>query len=292
MTLENRNGVPEPRPVVVEPDAGRGVARADAPLSTLVELLVAATWPTGGDAIAAARRRLLVALAGAVGADTWSWVLTRTPRPGEPMSLPVPIAMLDGGWTPEQRAIHVRAQQSPHRRVFGGRMYTRILSDGHATFARPALLDDVAWRSSDYYREFTGPMGLDEFMLSARRIGAEAADVSGLGLYRTAGRPPFDDAAVALVEAVMSRVTWLHEADGPVDHVAGPILALTPRARQVLRLLQSGHPDKQIGEMLGISRHTVGGYVKTILRHFNVSSRNELQGKFLAGDTTRRGGAS
>ncbi len=50
---------------------------------------------------------------------------------------------------------------------------------------------------------------------------------------------------------------------------------LTQREEDVLRLIAKGYKLADVGTMLNISRHTVAGYVKTIYRKLNVSTRAE-----------------
>lgn len=50
---------------------------------------------------------------------------------------------------------------------------------------------------------------------------------------------------------------------------------LSTREREVLGLLAQGVRIAEIGETLGISRHTVGDHVKNIYRKLNISSRAE-----------------
>ena len=50
---------------------------------------------------------------------------------------------------------------------------------------------------------------------------------------------------------------------------------LTNREQEVLTLIAKGYTLAKVGEMLGISRNTTAGYVKTLYRKLNVSSRAE-----------------
>jgi DNA-binding CsgD family transcriptional regulator len=49
----------------------------------------------------------------------------------------------------------------------------------------------------------------------------------------------------------------------------------------VLRCLLEGDGDKQIAARLGLTRHTMNQYVKTIFRHFGVQSRAELLARWV-----------
>lgn len=48
------------------------------------------------------------------------------------------------------------------------------------------------------------------------------------------------------------------------------------QVREVLEHLKVGRSEKEIARAMGRSPHTVHSHVKTIYRHFNVSSRSEL----------------
>ena len=64
---------------------------------------------------------------------------------------------------------------------------------------------------------------------------------------------------------------------------------LAPRLRQTLDRMLMGDSEKQIALALGISKHTVHVYVKSLYRWFNASSRGELTARLfikeLRGDT-------
>ncbi len=54
-----------------------------------------------------------------------------------------------------------------------------------------------------------------------------------------------------------------------VDEATG----LTPREREVLRLVAEGRSDREIAEALGVSYRTVTSYVRNILDKLDVASR-------------------
>ncbi|MDB5295354.1 MAG: Transcriptional regulator, LuxR family protein [Phycisphaerales bacterium] len=60
-----------------------------------------------------------------------------------------------------------------------------------------------------------------------------------------------------------------------------PLVPLSPRARQKLDRLLCGDSEKQVARHLGLSRHTVHVYEKTLYRKFDVRSRGELLAKFV-----------
>ncbi len=60
--------------------------------------------------------------------------------------------------------------------------------------------------------------------------------------------------------------------------------ALTARETEVLRLVAKGYSVPEVAQALGLSRHTVVGYLKDIYRKLRVGSRAEA-----TLEATRRG---
>ena len=58
----------------------------------------------------------------------------------------------------------------------------------------------------------------------------------------------------------------------PVPPVAGDIM-LTPRVKEVLQLIAEGKSDKEVGEILFISRSTAARHVANIFLKIGVNSR-------------------
>jgi DNA-binding CsgD family transcriptional regulator len=57
---------------------------------------------------------------------------------------------------------------------------------------------------------------------------------------------------------------------------------LSPRERQTLACLLGGDGEKQVARSMGLSRHTVHAYVKSVYRHFQVDSRPALLAQFVS----------
>lgn len=66
----------------------------------------------------------------------------------------------------------------------------------------------------------------------------------------------------------------------PAGSAAAPAVAgapaLTPRQRQVLRLLGTGAPNKGIARTLGLAERTVKAHVTALMRQYGARSRTEL----------------
>ena len=62
----------------------------------------------------------------------------------------------------------------------------------------------------------------------------------------------------------------------PEDEIDPELDQLTPREREVLRLIARGYLYKEIALRLGISPKTVEAHVSSVLRKLQLSSRHEL----------------
>jgi DNA-binding CsgD family transcriptional regulator len=82
-----------------------------------------------------------------------------------------------------------------------------------------------------------------------------------------------------LVDLFHAEMTWVYQADVLLTSTSA--LSLSPRARQTLQHLLAGLSEKQIASRLRLSPNTVHHYVKSIHKHFGVSSRSELLARWV-----------
>ena len=84
--------------------------------------------------------------------------------------------------------------------------------------------------------------------------------------------------APALSPSIAARVLRHFRSDGPsgVSTVAQtPLVQLTDREVDVLRLIAKGSKASEVAQLLTLSSHTVTGYVRDIYRKLGISSRAE-----------------
>ncbi|WP_103174155.1 response regulator transcription factor [Paracoccus sp. SY] len=76
------------------------------------------------------------------------------------------------------------------------------------------------------------------------------------------------------IEAICNgeTVVTLHAEPG-LNRVPGPLDALTPRQREILKLIRTGRSNKEIARELDISPFTVSIHVSGVLKALGVSSR-------------------
>lgn len=101
--------------------------------------------------------------------------------------------------------------------------------------------------------------GARGYLLKDQPIAAIVAALTGIA----GGQPP-------LSPAIARRMLSFFQP-GP----ALPTPTLTERETDVLRLISKGMTQAETGRLLGISQHTVSGYVKELYRKLNVNSRAE-----------------
>ena len=65
---------------------------------------------------------------------------------------------------------------------------------------------------------------------------------------------------------------------------AGPIALLSPREREIARMVACGHPNKTIASVLEISTWTVASHLRRIFVKLEVSSRAAMVNQLAVGD--------
>jgi DNA-binding NarL/FixJ family response regulator len=89
----------------------------------------------------------------------------------------------------------------------------------------------------------------------------------------------------AALDDLARRLGLAQHGGGAVDAGAGTLAALTPREREVLRLMSRGLSNRQIGEQLFISQKTASVHVSNILAKLGAATRTEAAAIARAADT-------
>jgi DNA-binding CsgD family transcriptional regulator len=144
---------------------------------------------------------------------------------------------------------------------------------------REELVSNSEWKRSWLYQEFLRPQGVDDRLVcvyaaapnaesylildrepSVRRFGRRERDL--MAFFLQAGR-------IFHLELLQSY--GLLQASRP----------LSPRERDVLRLLLTGETEKEIAQGLGLTPATLHQYVVGVLRKFGAHSRTDLMAQWL-----------
>lgn len=227
------------------------------------------------------RRVLMDGLIKLVEADRWFWTLSAKAdlKPGK---RPLYTALSHGGFTDGQFPRLLKAIDHPDSWGIFAEM-TREMKQRqmHLTWTRRQMDPDDHF-SRKTVKEMWHEAGIGDLMLSVCPL--KSGGLSGIGIYRDTGGPEFDLRHARMAHIVLAEVPWLHEIDpeGGEDKLILP--KLSPRRRAVLNLVLEGHSRKEMASELGISIHTMDGYVKDIFRHFGVHSQAELIARFRAAD--------
>lgn len=226
----------------------------------------------------AQKRHLMEGLCTLIGAHSWAWATTFRFAPEE---VPLNSGFLTGGFSAEQFAKFQEALEHPDTAILNARFTGEFeKKQTHLTRLRDQIDLEGYFPDSAVYPIWLAA-GVEQVILSIRP--SEKGTLSHVGVYRRPGATSFSIRESRITHIVLGEVPWLHDA--VLSKTIGTkVTRLTPRQRITLNLLIEGQTRKQIAEHLGLSSHTVHGYVKDVFGFFRVHSQPELIAKFSNGD--------
>lgn len=123
--------------------------------------------------------------------------------------------------------------------------------------------------------EYMASQNVEDRMLGIYHLDAEAES------YLIVDRPPGAEAFSKAEEDILMNCLiefprlhyWLFLERGLLQNIKRPN---SPRQKELIPLLLSGIPEKQMADKLGLSQSTVHGYILDIYRNYSVRSRAEL----------------
>jgi DNA-binding CsgD family transcriptional regulator len=222
------------------------------------------------------RRVLMDGLIRLVDAQRWVWTLSSRERL-EPGKRPVYTAVSHGGFEDGTFPKLLKAIDDPGSWGIYSSITKEIRERGqHLTWTRRQM-DSEDHFSRKGVKELWHAAGVGDLMISLCPLSN--GELSAIGIYRHVGEEHFDVRAARVAHIVLAEVSWLHETDWSEEKKA-LLPSLSPRRRNVLNLVLEGQSRKEMASSLGISVHTLDGYVKDIFRHFRVHSQAELIARF------------
>lgn len=146
------------------------------------------------------------------------------------------------------------------------------------TAARADLIKNDAWYNGGHVREVRRALRIDDALYSACRLAS--GQVACVTLCREwDDRRKFNRRDRQTLHLLHEHTAWVHNDEhSPASFESLP---LSPREKQTLWKLLAGRGEKQIAAEMRLSRNTVHHYVKSIYRHFGVSSRAELLARWM-----------
>ena len=140
------------------------------------------------------------------------------------------------------------------------------------------------WHSSGMYSDIFRPQGFEHQLQlclpDPAGLSAGPGPTVRLHLFRGPG-PDFTERDRAVLTLLRPH---LHQAYLDAGRRRHPISRLTPRQKDLLRLLAAGHTNSQIARRLGISEGTVRTHLENIYEKLNVSSRTAAVTRAFSGE--------
>lgn len=221
-----------------------------------------------------ARSHLMDGIKRMIDADCWVWTVGYL----DPAKPPAYVAIQHEGLDDERLAHFLQTLEHPEMaalttpsagdairrlRTQATKLLRKFNSDHHPASA----VTNPLWRKPGIL-----PGLLSAHLLDERRV-------SIIAIYRRQDQPHFSQRDRRFAHILMGAVGWLHTEGWPHEYSAG--VPTLPRSRtRVLDILLEGHGRKQVADQLGLSPHTVSGYIKDIYRVFQVHSHAELMRRF------------
>lgn len=219
------------------------------------------------------KRLLMDGLCGLVEADAWAWTLSQF-VPGQ---APTYVGFLHGGFDDGRFARYLDALEHADMKWMLKEFAEDLVSHrNHITRLRDQVVQDEYYLASPVSKLFSAA-NIGPIIISGRPV--TGGGVSGIGLYRNGERAMFTERESQIAHIVLTEVAWLHDWGWPEDR-GESVVKLTPRQRTVLNALIQGWCRKKIAVHLGLSVHTVHGYIKAVFSHFGVHSQAELISRF------------
>jgi len=224
------------------------------------------------------KRFVMEGLCRLIDADAWVWGLSCQREPDKPQ---VYVSMLKSGFTEEGFVKLLRAVEHPEMIEITAPFFHEMKQKKtHLTRLRHQISDESLYEHTEAFALWR-EADIGSLMLSQRPIDETSS--STIGIYRRLARPKFSTRESRIAHIILTEIPWLHEQGWPEDRGVS-VPALSTRQRLALNLLTHGQSHKQIAMHMGISLHTLHGYVKNIYRHFGVRSQAELMNRFFQGN--------
>ena len=147
---------------------------------------------------------------------------------------------------------------------------------------RRELVDDETWNGSALYRAVLQPLGVEDRLLGSHVVSENAE--SYIGVDRGKNDSPFGERERDLLQLFLLGSPTIHRDLMRSRGLIGMETSLSPRERDVQRLLLTSLTEEQIGLALGLTPRTTHQYVVSILRKWKVSGRVGLMARWLHRD--------
>jgi|GEM_PF-627951 len=142
------------------------------------------------------------------------------------------------------------------------------------TLSRREIVDDVTWYHANTVQNFHRQGGCDDVIYS-RRVLPHLNCADMITIHGRWGDQPLSERAKLIVSLFHDELARLW---GPTEN--NKLFVKMPRhLRTIVEQLAAGHNEKEVADILALSRHTVHAYVKELYLRLKVNSRSEALSK-------------
>ncbi len=190
------------------------------------------------------------------------------------------LHVVDIGWvSPEQQAGFVRYQleggnrTDPLRAAIDARAGPTLVASAVGIMGHDAYFQNAA------FKKYMEPIGVGDQLLAITLIPGDVGGRSNMiSCIRSLDDKPFGARERRLLRILAAELTPL--IGTRLADSRDPVMRLTPRQHQTLRLLLEGGSEDAIAKEIGIARSTLHKVVVGLYRLFDVNSRAALQARF------------
>jgi DNA-binding CsgD family transcriptional regulator len=147
----------------------------------------------------------------------------------------------------------------------------------HAPVHEQVLFTEETWKRSDLYVHGCGRQYDHEHALTGPIVGGGKL-IGLVNFARTNGTSAFDTQDLMHLSAICAHLS-ASLAGLRQPRSSDLLMQLSPRERQIARLVAKGLTNAEIGKQLWITQNTVKQTLKRMFRKLNVSARAELAAK-------------
>lgn len=226
-----------------------------------------------GDDYLSKKKFLISGLCQLVRADSWVWALGRW---SDDQSAPEYSGFLHSGFSYDEFGYLIATVEHPDNEVLCADWVAEVSRGKGVVTAMKDELDTTGLVDRSELKALLDQAGIKDAIISG--VATSGWAMSSFGFYRRGEKGKFTQRDKAMVDLVLSGVSWLHRTGWEkVEDLE--TVKLYPQYKRVLNLLLAGLGKKEIANQMGLAESTVATYMREVYKYYDVSSQALLMRK-------------